>query len=120
MNTLKLTFTLVGLSTWLFASPQGFAAPKAPSKTKRQTKSAAVVKREYAFVVAGVPLAQGQGVMAYLPGGRQIFVPTRVDGYKAIAQMLNRLGEQGWEVAGYQDTTGAPAGGQSWTLTRRK
>jgi hypothetical protein len=61
-----------------------------------------------------------KGVMAYLPQERQIFVPSHVDGYKAIVRMLNRLGEQRWEVAGYQDTTGATAGGQSWTLTRRK
>ena len=109
------------LSVTVLASTLTVAAPK-PGSTKRSSASgpATHVKWEHCFVVAGASSGNKQGVLAYLPQGRKLFVPSSPDGYAAIAQMLNRLGEQGWQVVGYQDTSTQSYIGQSWTLSRRK
>jgi hypothetical protein len=98
-----------------------WAAPISHSaKSQLKSRQGTRVKWEYCYVVASAGFMDGkQGVAAYLPQGKRLFIPSSTDGFRAISRMLNQLGEQGWQVVGYQSENNGTAG-QSWTLTRRK
>lgn len=84
------------------------AAPKSPARPRW----------EFCIVQGNVRTVQGEGIQVSLPQGRQFFLKNSA-GKTQIqneVQVLNRLGNDGWEVVGYANSNAS----KSWTLKRRK
>jgi hypothetical protein len=104
MNTRTKIASVAVLSSALAGLTVSVAAPKQSMQQKW----------EYCTVQGTVRTVQGDGIQIYLPHGKQSFHKAALGGLKAYTQVLNGLGNQGWEIVGADSSKG-----QVWILKRK-
>jgi hypothetical protein len=112
-TTIRRKLTLMGAAIFCGVA---FHAPLAAQR--------ASTAWEYCVVESNGYIAQSRngrriltyGVLVHLPGGRQMFQKAGVGNTKVAVQMLNKLGNNGWEVVSHASYFG----NLTWTLKRRR